>query len=111
MTRSPHGSIYLHGHISSRLLKALSSEGDNGPVKACLAFTNVDGLVVSFSPFHNRSGKPIDGQLEACPLSRTMLTRLRQLVLVCSNNYESAVVCEFKVNTPFPCIIVALISC
>lgn len=43
--------IYLHGHLSSRLLKVLS---DDGEVKACLAFTNVDGVVVAMSPFHSR---------------------------------------------------------
>ncbi|KAL7008099.1 hypothetical protein EMMF5_002281 [Cystobasidiomycetes sp. EMM_F5] len=42
--------IYLHGHLSSRLLKVLS---DDGEVKACLAFTNVDGVVVAMSPFHS----------------------------------------------------------
>lgn len=49
LTWSPH-RIYLHGHLSSRLLKVLSEDGQ---VKACLAFTTVTGVVVAMSPFHN----------------------------------------------------------
>jgi len=39
----------LHGHLSSRLLKALSEPG----VKVCLTFTSIQSLVLARSAFHN----------------------------------------------------------
>ncbi|KAK7448461.1 hypothetical protein VKT23_013723 [Stygiomarasmius scandens] len=42
-------TIFLHGHLGSRLLKTLSEDN----VKSCITVTNVDGLVVSLTPFHN----------------------------------------------------------
>ncbi|KAI0094881.1 hypothetical protein BDY19DRAFT_48794 [Irpex rosettiformis] len=47
-TRIEH-EIFLHGHLASRLLKALSEEG----AKACITVTHVDGLVLALTPFHN----------------------------------------------------------
>ncbi|OMJ15619.1 hypothetical protein AYI70_g7147 [Smittium culicis] len=51
-------TIYLHGYISGRLLKALSGppKGSNSIVpapKACITVTIVDALVVSLSAMHN----------------------------------------------------------
>lgn len=42
-------TLYLHGHFSTRLLKALSSEG----VKACVSVTRVFGYKIAMSPFHS----------------------------------------------------------
>ncbi|KAI0348076.1 hypothetical protein BDW22DRAFT_1350223 [Trametopsis cervina] len=41
--------IYLHGHLASRLLKTLSTDG----ARACITVTHVDGLVLALTPFHN----------------------------------------------------------
>ncbi|KAI0692756.1 hypothetical protein BC835DRAFT_1355918 [Cytidiella melzeri] len=41
--------IYLHGHLASRLLKALSENG----ARACITVTHIDGLVLALTPFHN----------------------------------------------------------
>lgn len=41
--------IFLHGHLSSRLLKALSEPG----CKVCLTFTSIQSLVLARSAFHN----------------------------------------------------------
>ncbi|KAF9182638.1 hypothetical protein BGZ51_004524 [Haplosporangium sp. Z 767] len=42
--------VYLHGYVSGRMIKALSS--DNLP-KVCITVTQIDALVVAMSPFHN----------------------------------------------------------
>ncbi|THU94563.1 hypothetical protein K435DRAFT_668251 [Dendrothele bispora CBS 962.96] len=42
-------TIFLHGHLGSRLLNMLSEDD----VKSCITVTNVDGLVISLTPFHN----------------------------------------------------------
>ncbi|KAF8978710.1 hypothetical protein BGZ46_006213 [Entomortierella lignicola] len=42
--------VYLHGYVSGRMMKALAS--DEHP-KVCITVSQVDGLVVAMSPFHN----------------------------------------------------------
>jgi nitroimidazol reductase NimA-like FMN-containing flavoprotein (pyridoxamine 5'-phosphate oxidase superfamily) len=45
-------AIYLHGYISSRLIKLpTSNEGLGTPI--CIAATHVDGLVLAVSPFNH----------------------------------------------------------
>ncbi|OMJ17381.1 hypothetical protein AYI69_g7450 [Smittium culicis] len=49
-------TIYLHGYISGRLLKALSGPHGDGNVpapKACVTVSIIDGLVVALSSMHN----------------------------------------------------------
>ncbi|KAF9138829.1 hypothetical protein BGX30_008708 [Mortierella sp. GBA39] len=43
-------TVYIHGYVSGRMMKALSS--DNLP-KVCITVSQVDALVVAMSPFHN----------------------------------------------------------
>ncbi|KAF9088788.1 hypothetical protein BGX23_007120 [Mortierella sp. AD031] len=43
-------TVYIHGYVSGRMMKALAS--DDLP-KVCITVTQVDGLVVALSPFHN----------------------------------------------------------
>ncbi|KAJ3117977.1 hypothetical protein HDU96_004653 [Phlyctochytrium bullatum] len=45
-------SIYLHGYISGRLIKALASNPEEG-VPTCITATLMDGLVFALNPFHN----------------------------------------------------------
>jgi len=42
-------SLYLHGHVSSRLMTALATPG----ARACVTFTSVQGLILARSAFHN----------------------------------------------------------
>ena len=48
-------AVYLHGHISSRLIKLPKSNQDNElpGTPVCIAATHVDGLVLAFTPFHH----------------------------------------------------------
>ena len=54
---TPATAIYLHGHISSRLIKLPnSSDQDNDHLPGspvCIAATHVDGLVLAVSPFNH----------------------------------------------------------
>ncbi|KAF9924085.1 hypothetical protein FBU30_005898 [Linnemannia zychae] len=43
-------TVYIHGYVSGRMMKALSSEN---PPKVCITVTQIDGLVIAMSPFHN----------------------------------------------------------
>ncbi|KAG0006427.1 hypothetical protein BGZ65_008186 [Modicella reniformis] len=43
-------TIYLHGYVSGRMMKALAS---NSLPKVCITVSQVDALVVAMSPFHN----------------------------------------------------------
>ncbi|KAJ3121122.1 hypothetical protein HK100_012516 [Physocladia obscura] len=43
------GTVYLHGYVSGRLVKALSA----ADVKAAVTVTRVDGLVLASSPFNH----------------------------------------------------------
>ncbi|KAF9219688.1 hypothetical protein BS17DRAFT_788954 [Gyrodon lividus] len=46
-------SCYLHGHISSRLMKvsSTSQDSDQSGLPVCIAATKVDGYVLALSPF------------------------------------------------------------
>ncbi|KAG9308028.1 hypothetical protein JVU11DRAFT_12680 [Chiua virens] len=49
-------ACYLHGHVSSRLMKISpaatdSHESESDPFYVCIAATHVDGLVLALSPF------------------------------------------------------------
>ncbi|KAJ3073963.1 hypothetical protein HDU99_001820 [Rhizoclosmatium hyalinum] len=46
-------TIYLHGYVSGRLMKALAGSGEVGVTKAALTVTLVDGLVLAISPFNH----------------------------------------------------------
>ncbi|KAI8851829.1 hypothetical protein BC829DRAFT_386116 [Chytridium lagenaria] len=48
-------SVYLHGYVSSRLIKVLGADKDPGSVgvPTCITATLMDGLVYSLNPFHN----------------------------------------------------------
>jgi len=46
-------TIYMHGHLQSRLLSAMSVEKDGAKVKACLTVTHVHGLVLALTPFNH----------------------------------------------------------
>ncbi|KAF9578326.1 hypothetical protein BGW38_005932 [Lunasporangiospora selenospora] len=43
-------TVYIHGFVSGRMMKALATEP--GP-KVCITVTEINGLVVAMSPFHN----------------------------------------------------------
>ncbi|KAF9980105.1 hypothetical protein BGZ75_008816 [Mortierella antarctica] len=43
-------TVYIHGYVSGRMMKALSS--DDLP-RVCITVTQIDALVVAMSPFHN----------------------------------------------------------
>ncbi|KAI9348214.1 hypothetical protein BDR26DRAFT_799288 [Obelidium mucronatum] len=48
-------SIYLHGYVSGRLMKALAGSGGDevGLTKAAITVTLLDGLVIACSPFNH----------------------------------------------------------
>lgn len=49
-------AIYLHGHISSRLIKLPKSSNENNDLPGtpiCIAATHVDGLVLAVTPFNH----------------------------------------------------------
>ncbi|KAJ3028157.1 UNVERIFIED_CONTAM: hypothetical protein HDU68_002349 [Siphonaria sp. JEL0065] len=51
-----NNTIYLHGYVSGRLMKALAVGTENGEVgltKAAITVTLVDGLVIACSPFNH----------------------------------------------------------
>ncbi|KAG0338952.1 hypothetical protein BG004_006996 [Podila humilis] len=43
-------TVYIHGYVSGRMMKALAS---NERPKVCITVTAVDALIVAMSPFHN----------------------------------------------------------
>ncbi|KAG0304747.1 hypothetical protein BGZ97_001354 [Linnemannia gamsii] len=43
-------TVYIHGFVSGRMMKALSSDN---PPKVCITVSQVDALIVAMSPFHN----------------------------------------------------------
>ncbi|KAJ3076240.1 hypothetical protein HDU98_004853 [Podochytrium sp. JEL0797] len=46
-----NNTIYLHGYVSGRLMKALAGTGEVGITKSAITVTLVDGLVMAVSPF------------------------------------------------------------
>ncbi|KAG0221079.1 hypothetical protein B0O80DRAFT_436895 [Mortierella sp. GBAus27b] len=43
-------TVYIHGYVSGRMMKALAA---NTQPKVCITVSQVSGLVVAMSPFHN----------------------------------------------------------
>ncbi|KAF1811273.1 flavin-nucleotide-binding protein [Eremomyces bilateralis CBS 781.70] len=47
-------TIYIHGHVSARLLKLPTSDDPApSPAPVCIAATHIDGLVLALTPFHH----------------------------------------------------------
>ena len=89
-------AIYLHGYVSSRLIKLPSSNEDLPGTPVCIAATHVDGLVLAVTPFNhsnNYRSAIIHGWANIVTDQAEKLYALEQITNhVISNRWENTIV-------------------